>query len=268
MSNYHQSGGGWLLTGQPRLGIFLLMVLMGLAACAGTPGPTDRPGAVERPMPKNYNLRMPDGPGPFPAVVVLHGCSGIVEREHEWAKRFVDWGYGALIVDSFTPRAVQEVCSSGSRVTTAERAMDAAKAAAFLRGQPRIRPDRLGVIGFSHGGATVLEAVQGGDPAPAFQAAVAFYPKCTLSLNHVDIPLLILIGEKDDWTPAKMCQEMMPTLTRPGLVDLQVYPGAYHTFDYQRPARKSGQHHLEYNAAAAADALSRTKAFFDRNLNF
>ncbi len=70
--------------------------------------------------------------------------------------------------------------------------------------------DRITLLGWSHGGMTTLSAVSnrarneplGLDPC---KAAIAFYPRCSLILRRVDTPLLVLIGEADDWTPATYC---------------------------------------------------------------
>ena len=51
------------------------------------------------------HLYRPDGPGPFPAVVALHGCGGIGPHLHRWAQTLQQWGYVALLVDSFSPGA-------------------------------------------------------------------------------------------------------------------------------------------------------------------
>src|SRR2546422_2316465 len=52
----------------------------------------------------------PEGPGPFPAVVLLHGCHGVSESNHEWSRWFRDQGYVALIVDSWSPRGYGKTC--------------------------------------------------------------------------------------------------------------------------------------------------------------
>ena len=63
-------------------------------------------------------LYRPDGPGPFPAVVMLHGCSGLMTHSGKmqanarfWAEHLRDHGYVALLVDSFTARGIDEVCT-------------------------------------------------------------------------------------------------------------------------------------------------------------
>ena len=123
-------------------------------------------------------LFRPEGVGPFPAVVVLHGCDGVGPHYRDWARRLVNWGYVALLVDSFGPRGVREVCNKGRKVPPEARAEDAFAARDWLAGQDFVRAGRIGVIGFSHGGWTVLKAVLAAaarDGAP-IQAAEAYYP--------------------------------------------------------------------------------------------
>ncbi|MEJ0071460.1 MAG: dienelactone hydrolase family protein [Pseudomonadota bacterium] len=121
--------------------------------------------------------------GPFPAVVVLHGCGGIGVHDRAWAKRLTGWGYAALTIDSFGLRGFRQgICTTGQAVPPTLRARDAFAAAAWLRTQPEIDGDHIGVIGFSHGGWTVLKAVSApivqAAGAMPFRAAVAYYPVC------------------------------------------------------------------------------------------
>ena len=74
---------------------------------------------------------------------------------------------------------------------------------------------RVAILGWSHGGSTVLSANNRQNKEVAAhpvkpRAAVAFYPGCSPYLKSRDgyrpgAPLLLLIGAKDDWTPAKPC---------------------------------------------------------------
>src|ERR1700689_4665123 len=61
------------------------------------------PDARQPATPLTAVLSLPDGKGPFPAVIVLHGCDGIRAQETGWASRLNSWGYAALVVDSFKP---------------------------------------------------------------------------------------------------------------------------------------------------------------------
>jgi dienelactone hydrolase len=99
-------------------------------------------------------------------------------------------------------------------------------------------------------------------------AAVAYYPSCNAAVDRgVDVPLLILIGDKDDWTPADNCRKLRAAgFDRPELVQAVYYPKARHSFDYNVPDRTYYGHRLAYDTAAAPDAEARTHAFFDKYL--
>lgn len=76
--------------------------------------------------------------------------------------------------------------------------------------------------------------------------------------------MLILIGEKDDWTPAAACQQLYArhqaqTL---GRVRLIVYPGATHVFDVNAPPRRNEYgKDLAYDPDATRDASRRVEGF-------
>ena len=161
-------------------------------------------------------LIKPGGKGPFPAVVMLHGCGGIKSREDVWVKRIVNWGYVALQVDSFTPRGHTNICSSTRIIPPKTRAQDAHDARSYLGGLPFVDRNRIAVMGWSHGGWTTLhtisEKIRIQKRRDSFQAAVAFYPYCNIPLKDLRAPLLILIGERDDWCPAAMCSSTTAVL--------------------------------------------------------
>jgi len=106
-----------------------------------------------------------------------------------------------LAPDSFGPRGEKNVCGRGTRIDATTRLGDIAGALDHLNAQPFVRRDDIGLIGHSHGGWTVMRAVQNeyGLAARGLRAAVAYYPACQPGLDRdVAVPLLILIGNKDD----------------------------------------------------------------------
>jgi dienelactone hydrolase len=122
--------------------------------------------------------------------------------------RLQRWGYVSLLVDSFKPRGEENICSPGQSHTIqpSRRAKDAFGAKLYLESLPYVDPNRIAVMGWSHGGMATLEAVQINVPSSGpFQAAVAFYPYCT-RMYILNSPLMVMIGEKDDWTPAQKCK--------------------------------------------------------------
>lgn len=189
----------------------------------------------------------PRGAGPFPALVLLHGCSGIhtpsgfiTASYLRWAELLAEDGYVALLVDSFTPRGYRTICELQKRpiLESRERVEDAYAAARWLSQQPYVGAGRIGLLGWSNGGTGALYAMRlERRVEPAFRAAVAFYPGCrTLSRAKTPYqpyaPLLILSGEADDWTPAAPCSELIGIAKGQGApAEIVVYPGAHHSFD-------------------------------------
>lgn len=206
-------------------------------------------------------LWRPAGPGPFPAMLVLHGCGGVGDGERQWAMRLVGWGYAAVIVDSFGPRNLGSTCRRNV-VPARLRARDAINAAAYLRMLPGIEPDRIGVIGFSHGGTTALYTAleterpfEGG--TPSFVAAVAYYPWCGIAATQsgLAIDALILIGGKDRPASIDVCSKLAARLAgTPHAPTMKIYPGVGHEFD------------TVAGSTAAADSFAVTRDFLAAHL--
>ncbi len=237
-------------------------------------------------------LFRPNGPGPFPAVVALHGCGGLADRAKPISARFQEWGdrlaaagFAVLFPDSFSSHGLRSQCRVRERKVRAahERVDDANAARAWLQGQSWVVADRVSLIGWSHGAIAALWAVRPKPaqevPTPDFRSAVAFYPGChqlDRSAWSARIPTLILIGAADDWTSAKACQQMVAGARgRSALATIVVYPRAYHEFDranYRVRERSglaytvdgSGKAHLGTNPAARADALKRVPEWLSR----
>jgi dienelactone hydrolase len=208
---------------------------------------------------------------PTAAVIVLHGCDGVGPHYRSWARQLAQWGYAALLVDSFRPRGFTEVCNHGELVPPEAQAHDAFGAATYLRARADLHVTRVGVIGFSHGGWAVLKAVLAGSAqpagAPAFTAAVAYYPGCDPPTAPLDTDTLILLGSADDWAPPERCLRWRDTVQTNGQVlELKEYPGALHAFDALVPPHYFAGHFIGRDPAAAEDAAVQTRAFFAARL--
>jgi dienelactone hydrolase len=250
----------------------LVICIVGTASAQTPPAGTavTFPGAPGAPALRGH-LHRPEGVGPFAAVVLLHGCGGLTSTNHWWADTLRSWGYVALLVDSLGPRGETVVCDTFRVDPLYARMPDAYAARSYLAGQPFVAAARIGLIGWSHGGITTLHAVDdvylsrlGHD---RFRAAIAFYPGCLIRLLRLNAPLLILIGEEDDWTPAARCRRMEVELETSHEFTLKVYPGAYHEFDRRdRDADVYLGHRLERHHEAAIDAEQRVQRFLIRHL--
>lgn len=227
-------------------------------------------------------LYRPPGAAPVPAVIALHGCGGnyradgkrLVARVPDWTNRLVAAGYAVLWPDSFGSRGLGSQCGvAGREINPQMRAGDATAAADWLAAQPGIDKGRLALIGWSNGASTVLRTVAASAKAPTsdFKLAIAFYPGCRPIVEReassgkawaTRLPLSILMGGADDWTPPEPCRILG---TRKDVRYVE-YPGAYHDFDAPNaPVRvrtglaftagKSGQAHVGTDPKARAAAV-------------
>ncbi len=210
-------------------------------------------GAETAPTHLRGYLYKPDTTGRSSAVVLLHGCGGLYNRRSGaiavkmrfWAQYLSEQGYVALLVDSFGPRGLTEICTRrGALDARKVRSHDAYGALIYLQRQPFVHPERVALIGWSNGARATLSAMAHDgehrpEPLPrgGFRAAIAFYPQCGVRYSRGPIykpyaPLLILIGELDDWTPARSCIDLSLAGKEAGTpIEIVVYPGAHHSFD-------------------------------------
>jgi dienelactone hydrolase len=242
------------------------------------------------------------------AVVALHGCGGMYSalrskhddlslRHQAMAELLVGEGYVVLFPDSFRARGRDEICTVENRRRTireTHRRLDAQGALLYLQSRAEVAPDRVAVLGWSHGGSAVLAALnsrnpvvdawrQREPPSPYFRAGVAFYPGCIDSLRGaagyaIAAPLRLFVAGSDDWTAPQPCIDLAARLADAGEpVKLTVYPDTYHGFD-----GPSGQKRLRLevpngvhpgqgvtvapNPEAHADAYARLKAFLRAEL--
>ncbi len=210
-------------------------------------------------------LTKPDGNGSFPAVILLHGSHGFDKHYDVWAERLGSWGYVSLQMDSIGPAEKSSLSSLPSK-----RAEDFCAAKSYLFGLPFVDIKRIGVMAWSQRGASSLVAFCARNLAlkqeNPFRVAVAFYPYCYKSLFRLDSPVLVLIGELDDWCPAALCKERIPSGKTPHETILKVYPGAYHCFDGEGANGDYMGHRLQYNPAASADSIVQVKAFLTKHM--
>jgi dienelactone hydrolase len=236
-------------------------------AVAATPVPVTFPGrdvdpASGRPVELRGLLYLPEGATgrAVPAVVALHGCGGMYStirtrrdelsvRHRTMAELLAADGYAVLFPDSFRTRGRDEICTQPLRERTigaATRRLDALGALTFLQGRGDVAPDRIAVLGWSHGGITTLATMDGRQRvvvaaraagAPYFRAAGAYSPGRRAALAGPfryapASPLLLLVGGRDDWTAPQPCADLAARLRDAGEpVTLALYSDAFHGFD-------------------------------------
>lgn len=229
-------------------------------------------------------LWRPTGPGPFAAVVMLHGRAGpysslargvydastLSQRHLHWGEYWAAQGYVSLHVDSFGPRGYPQGFSINSYrnrpAAVSEqtaRPLDAYGALDYLRSRSDVMADRIGVFGWSNGAMAVLAALSR-PPAgvEGFRAAVALYPGCRAQ-DDIDYrpyaPLLMLLAGADREVSPIVCERVAARLRdrAPGVEQI-IYAGAEHGFD--DPARSARS--VAANRVASDDTHRRAARFF------
>ena len=219
-----------------------------------------------KPVPIDALLLRPPSPSAnavTPVVIALHGCNGMYAsapgrearldaRGTAHAEKLVSEGYAVLFVDSFGSRGVRQVCTiraSERTIAPLRRRLDVLGALEWLGTQRWAARDAIALVGWSHGGSTLLSTInaanrdvaafRGRSDAPYARAAFAFYPGCTAALRDARwkpaIDTRIVIGASDDWTPAAACEALgTRARERRWPLEVTVYPGAHHGFDAPR----------------------------------
>ncbi|MBR0725749.1 dienelactone hydrolase family protein [Bradyrhizobium manausense] len=232
-----------------RLRLTALFLTLSMSAAQAAPVPA--PAQVEIPLASGVlhaQLFKPEGAGPFPTVIALHGCGGlgshsdsVQPRYRDWAERLLKAGNAVLLPDSYGSRELGPQCRVKEMHVKArrERVADIAASRAWLMKQSWVARDRVSLIGWANGASALLWAVRpqavARDAGPDFRAAIAFYPDCRISAGlgwSTRVPTLVLIGANDDVSSPPACRQMVDGAHgRSALARIVVYPGAYHDFD-------------------------------------
>lgn len=187
-------------------------------------------------------LRVVQGVGRMPVVVMIHGSSGVSSNTEVWARQFNQMGVSAFILDGFTGRGLTVVGPDQSQLGRLNLTLDAYRALEILAKHPRVDPKRIVLMGFSRGGQATLYASENrfqktwNRSGLEFAAYLPFYPDChTVYQNDTDVanrPIRVLHGTADDYNPAPPCKMFIERLRSAGHdVELIEYPGAQHGFD-------------------------------------
>ena len=129
----------------------------------------------------------PDGKGPFPAWVLVHGCRGndVTSNVSDWGRWLVGRGYLTLTIFYLPPRHATDAC--GKPPTQREVSLDALGALAYLRSRPDVDGAHIGVIGWSHGGGAAWWA------SDRDEVAAAALPKGGFLVLHVAAGTLVAL---------------------------------------------------------------------------
>ena len=281
---------GLARVGLARLGLARVAVALGLGLSLLLPwGARAEDAELVLPSPiilsREAQAWLFQAPEPKGVVLMLHGCGGMltgagkpIARFRDYVPRVLAQGYSVMLVDSFTLRGRREICTQAMRdrwIRVRDRAEDVRRALDWLAQASATQALGVTLLGWSNGGSTLLDALQIVGTRPNLHRAVAFYPGCETALRNrygVPVPLLLMTGKEDDWTPASPCRAWAAGL--PDRVDYVEYEGAYHGFDSVSPLQlrkdvpggvNPGQGvTVGANPAAREDSQRRLFAFLGR----
>ncbi|MCJ8169559.1 dienelactone hydrolase family protein [Atopomonas sediminilitoris] len=218
-----------------------------------------------------------------PTVLVFHGCSGqtpgFFQHVSAW---LVPKGYHVLFVDSLKARDIpiqtgQYPVCDGKVLWGSERAQDVFAALALLKDYPLADPQQLVLLGYSHGGWTIFDALSQagheghGYTAPSAEAlagvkgVIAYYPFCGFPSSHAQsgvalaTPLLMFLAGADTVVSPQECLNAAANFASQPL-DIRQFAGAEHVFD-----QPSGMNSEVPAMARAAEA--QAEAFLAEHLN-
>jgi carboxymethylenebutenolidase len=213
----------------------------------------------------------PDGPGPWPGVVVIHEIFGVSDEIRRKADDLAAHGYLALAPDLFEGKpwircvrgAFRQLkAGTGPAFTVLDGARD------FLAGRADCS-GTTGVIGFCMGGGFALLCA----PRPGYSAAAVNYgdvPEDAEAVLAGACPVVGSFGGRDKGISTKHPERLQRALTVLEIPhDVKVYPGAGHRFMTESSgagavfAKVTG---MSYQPHDAADAWQRIYAFFGRYL--
>jgi len=274
-----------------RLGLALIagMVILVVSGCSvlNATGALVEPRELDEHaewLSGHVTLHLPENAsGPVPTAILFHGCGGPRAMQDDYAAALNEAGYGAMIVDSMTPRQIgrtasmTQVCTA-MRLWGQERASDVFASVALARDMPGVDSDRLILVGWSHGGWALLDALSyvADDQAPTglsgpvdlsgVQTAVLMYPYCSLpsrSRRHAitaGIAIDAVLAGRDMVASTADCRHTLDLASRAGAgVNYDIWPTVTHAFD----EAGNPDPRMQYDADAARAAHQRVIAILD-----
>jgi dienelactone hydrolase len=175
----------------------------------------------------------------YPLIIGVAGSLGWRKHHLEYMEMYQQDGFATFELNSFKSRDITSTVGSQDEVTIAAIILDAYRALEKLAEHPNIDKEKVSITGWSLGGGVSL--FSGWMPVKnaittsvSFASHLAFYPPCFINpenLAFTQAPIHILIGEKDNWTPAAPCSNLIKKLEGKANIALTTYPESHHSFD-------------------------------------
>ncbi|HWE20453.1 MAG TPA: dienelactone hydrolase family protein [Hyphomicrobiaceae bacterium] len=187
-------------------------------------------------------LRIAQGPGRRPTMILMHGSGGIGANVPFWARHFNAMGINTVTIDGMTGRGLTGVGDKQAVLGRLNFILDIYRTMEVIGRHPRVDTGKVALIGFSRGGQAALYASlarfhrtwnkSGIDLA----AYIPFYPDCATTYRSdtetTGKPIRIFHGTPDNYNPVATCKAYVARLKEAKRdVELNEYPNAPHGFD-------------------------------------
>ena len=188
-------------------------------------------------------LFLPEGPGPFPVVIIAPGSLGLQQHHATLAAAITDAAIAACAIDPFGTRGVLSTVANQVQFSFAASAWDVLAAAEVLAARPDIDSARIGAQGHSRGGSAVLNAASAhlaaAANAPKLVGVYAAYPWSGQQFLNPAVGttrVRAIIGDRDDWcSPMQVQGHIQAIRLAGGDATVRIVPGAPHSFDRTAP---------------------------------
>jgi carboxymethylenebutenolidase len=271
--------------------LLVVALVLGLAACSSGPEPDPRvvvtpTSATEMPSAIVGNrgelegrsvryfdadtatvgyLAVPEGDGPFPALVIIHEWNGLVDRVRQVADDFSAEGYVTLAVDLYSGQTGANRDENIALMSAASGDMDTVianldAAVAFLKARPDVT-GRVGAMGWCFGGGIALSF---GLDGVQHEATAIFYGRLIDDperLQHIDHEVYGTFARLDQGPAPADVEAFEAALDSLGIQnDLHIYDEVGHGFWLRIDEDP------EVRSEPGLDAWNRLKAYLDRTL--
>jgi len=194
-------------------------------------------------------LALPDGPGPFPAVLVAHELNGFRPSMVNAARRLAAAGFAALAIDLYAPlggapklRQTEEIMAWIRQLDDDRQVIDMGRCLDWLMARPEVDAARVALLGYSAGGRYGLVlAGRRADLAAIVNCYSRMWPGIPPDITHilasadfvdrVRCPFLGIFGGKDHMLPLDMVDRFDKHLTTHDVRhEFHILPEADHFF--------------------------------------
>jgi dienelactone hydrolase len=188
-------------------------------------------------------LRVAQGTGRLPVIILVPGSGGLNANTDVWDRQFLSMGISTFTLDPFAGRGIISTVVDQSQLGRLNEILDVYRSVAALASHPRVDPARIAVMGFSRGGQAALYASlkrfhKLWNPTGVDLAAyIALYPPCnTTYIDDIDVserPIRMFHGISDDYVQIEPCREYFQRL-KSTAKDIQMteYPETWHAYDF------------------------------------